>query len=258
MLRGRSQLNAKTAACPVRPDHKVGQARTVDQADPDHRDHRASPANHHRKFASLPPRHRADRADLAKQENPVHKARPATRDQLARPAIAAKTDNQADQAHKDHQAHQATLAQTDHEAIQARPLSALQQLPEIPDPPALMDHPDQLVNQARRVTTAPPVPLDRKDHLAPTVDPAKMVLQETKDHPAQTAHAENRVSARNTAPWTAVSSSKTAQDAKTDQFIISFLQSWHTDVGYGERLLLFAVDPPIHLLLLFTYFATKT
>jgi hypothetical protein len=166
--------------------------------------------------------------------------------------MLAKTDNLADLAHKDHPDHLATLAQTDHEVTLARQLSALQPPPATPAPLALMDHPAQLVNPARKATMAPQVPQDPKVHLVPMAAPAKMVLPETKDHPAQTDHEENRVSARNIARWTAVSSSKTEQGAKTDlvprrRFIISFLQSWQTDVGYGERLLLLAIDPPITL-----------
>jgi hypothetical protein len=230
----------------------------VDQADPELQDHLASLANHHQKSALLPRPHHANHAHLANLASQDHKVLPATPAQLEIQATLAKMVNQAAQARKVHPAHQATQVLMDHEVIQVRQLSALQPLPETPDPPAQMDHLAQLVNQAPKETMATQEAQAPKAHQAQLAAQAKMVLPETKDHQVQMDPKENRVSARNTALWTAVSSSKMEQDVKNlaHHFSRSFLQSRLTN-GYGERSLLFAVDPFL-LLLIFSYLKQRS
>jgi hypothetical protein len=168
--------------------------------------------------------------------------------------MLAKMDNQVDLDRKDHPDPPEIPAVTDHEVNQARQLSALHLLPAIPDPQDPMDHPAPLVNQAPKATMAIQVLQVPKVHPAQLAVPAKMVIPVIKVHPDPMAPKANRVSARNTALWTAVSSSKMAQDAKKPTFnFLSFLQSRRTN-GYGERLRLFAINPTIHLLFTFLYF----
>jgi len=252
--KGRCLEDATTAACPDRQDHQADQAKMVDQADQELQDHQASLANHHQKSALPLPFHHANHAHQANPANPDPKVLPATPAQLVTQVTPAKMVTQAAQAHKVPLVHPEIQVAMDHEVIQARQLSALQQLPETQDPPDPMDHQAQLVNQARKETTETQVPQDPKAHQVQLADPAKMVLQATKAHLAPMVPKANRVYARNIAPWTAVSSSKMEQDVKKKcHFLCSFLQSRRKN-GFGERLFLFAINP---YLLFFAIFYFK-
>jgi len=220
----------------------------VDQAVQELQDHRASPANHRRKSASLSRLHRANHAHQAKPANPDPKVHPATPVQLVTQVTLAKTVNQAVPAHKVLLAHPEIQVTMDHEASQARQLSALQLLPETQDPQVPTDHQAQLVNQAPKATMVIPEVQDPKDHQAHLAAQVKMALLVTKDHPVPMDPKENPVYARNTAPWMEASSSKMEQDVKNQilfgrHSLFSFLQSRRKTNGYGERLFLFAINP---------------
>jgi len=161
--------------------------------------------------------------------------------------MQAKMEHPEAQARKDQTAHLATLAQTDHEVTPEYQLLALQLLLVTPDLLDLTDHPAQLVNPDLVVTTEPPALPVQRDHPDQTEDPARMVLPATKAHPDQMVQRESLVFARNTALWTAASSSKTEQDVKkrlshlNHWSVTSFLQSRSN--GYGESSLLLAIHP---------------
>jgi len=229
----------------------------VDQADQALQVHLDSLANHHQKTSLLSLHHHANHAHQANPASPDLKVHPATPVQLETQVTLAKMVNQAVPAHKAHPAHPEIQVTMVHEVIQARPLSALQPLPETKDPQVPMDHQAQPVNQALKETMATQVAQDPKAQQVQLAAQAKMVLQATKDHPAPMDPKENRVFARNIALWTAAFSSKMEQDVKIKilferhSFFSSFLQS-RQKIGYGERLFLFAIDP--HHLLLFIIF----
>jgi len=242
--RGRCRRSARTAACLVHLDHPENRAETENPVDLARPDHLASLANHRRKSARSSRHHPASHVHLANLANLDLKAHLAIRDHLDHLATLAKTANLAALDLKDHPDHPDHPAQTAHEANLANQLSALQLLPATPDQLAQTDLQDQLVIQERKETTVPLATQAPRAHQDLLVQMARMEHLATKDHLDPTDQRESRVSAPNIAPWTAVSSSKTAQDAK--RIARDFLQNRRR--GYGESLLLFAVYPALYQL----------
>jgi len=179
-----------------------------------HRDHRDSQASHRTRSASSSRHRHAGRVHREKLENQDRKDHPAIQAHPDHQAIPAETEVQEAQDRKARPAHQEIQDLMDPVVTQVHQLLALQQHPEIQDQRDQTDHQATLEIQDRKETTALPAIPDPKARPDQTVDPAKMAPQETKDHPAQMDHQENVVSARNTAPSTVVSSSKTAHGVK--------------------------------------------
>lgn len=199
------------------------------------------------RFASLSHLHHAGRVHRAALANPDPKVLPAIQDHPDGPATPAKTAAQEAQDLRGHQVHPEIPVQMDHEVNQVSQQSALPQHPETLDQPDPTDHPAQPVNQVRKATTALQATPDPKDHPDRLAAQAETAVQETKAHPVPTDQPESGVSARNTAPWTAASSSKTAQGVKRRiSTTTSFLQSDRN--GFGECLLLLATHTTLLLL----------
>lgn len=117
---------------------------------------------------------------------------------------------------RDHPVHQEKLDHPDHPEMpdHQQPMShsrlESQESQEIPDH---KDHPDHPEMPAKMEKQDHPDQRDRKAH---PVQPAPTVNQAHKDHPDHQETKARRVSARNTAQWTAVFSSRTEQDDKPD------------------------------------------
>jgi hypothetical protein len=245
--RGRCRADARTAACPVRPDRPDDRVRTEGLDAPVHPDHRASQANRRTRFASISHLHRAGHVHRAAPANPDPKVLPAIQDHPDRLATLAETAAQEALDLKDHPVHPEIPVQMDHAVNQVSQQSALPQHPETLDQPDPMDHPVKPGNQDKKETTVNQATPDPKDHPDRLAAQAKMGVQETKAHPVPTDQPESGVSARNIAPWTAASSSKTAQGVKRRiSTTTSFLQSDRN--GFGECLLLLATHTTLLLL----------
>jgi len=211
--RGRRRV-AKTAACPVFLVRQESQERTVNRVNLDHPAHQASLAAHRWRFADLSLLRHANRAHRVQLDLLVHQANQEHQDPTATLAIQARM------AALDHPAHQDPTAQADHLARTERkdhPVpqpSQFHQLPVMPAHQPKMDHQDPPVNQVHLAQTALQAQLVPKAHPGLLDHQATMALQETKDHLVQMDPRESQVFAPNTAPPTAVSSSRMAQGDK--------------------------------------------
>jgi hypothetical protein len=129
---------------------------------------------------------------------------------LALPAVPDQMRLPANQAPKDHPAHPENQDPMDHPATQERPPRTSrsdQDHPESPEMQDPRDHPAQLESPAKMANQDHP---DRKDRRARPDHLERMDSPDHKDHPAHPVHRARRASARNTAPWTAAYSSRTA------------------------------------------------
>jgi hypothetical protein len=211
--RGRRRV-AKTAACPVFLVRQESQERTVNRVNLDHLAHQASLDAHRWRFADLSLRRHANRAHRVQLDLVVHQANQEHQ------APTATLATQAKMAALDHPAHQDPTAQADHLARTERKEDPVpqpfqfHQLPVMPARQPKMDHQDPPVNQVHPAQTALQAQLVPKAHPALLDPQATMALQETKDHQVQMDPRESQVFAPNTAPPTAVSSSRMAQGDK--------------------------------------------
>lgn len=178
-----------------------------DLADPDHLDLPDSPAARHQS-ARNPPSHHAENAhpespetlDLLESLDPL--------DVPATLAAAETMDHQDLPDPTDHPDPTETQAAMDHPVSLAVPLRASPSSLETPDHLESLDHldfPETTDPQDETVNLAALDPEDHPDllaHLDPTANPVDPALE---DHPVCKASV---VSAPNTAPWMAVSSSR--------------------------------------------------
>lgn len=156
-------------------------------------------------------------AGHAHQDHQVHLVHPESLAHLAPTVNLAALEKMVEMDHPvqpDPTEHLVPPDRMERRDLPVRPPS-LFQLPLVMwDPLAKMAH---LVHQAQMVPlaqTEAPAQLETKAHPAQPDPLATMVLQETRDHQAQTDPRENRVYAPNIAPPMAVSSSKTEQGDK--------------------------------------------
>ena len=209
---GKCQEDATAAAYLEALEDKANQENRANQEDPEHLDHQDSLVVRHKRSVFIRQNHHAPNAQLENQAHRVHLVYLAVLDPtdplaaLARMAVLEK---------KDH------LEMPDQLALQAK-TDLLDHLVHRPSGchlhlvtkvhPAMMEHQDYPVTLENLVTMAPLARPDPKVHLAPLVHQARTEVQETKAHPVQTDPRESQVSVQNTAPSTAVSSSRTVLD----------------------------------------------
>jgi len=204
------RLPALAAACPAFLAHQEFQARTADQANLVPQAQPVFQADHHQ-TASQSRRHHASHALQAHQAQLARLARQEMLDPLAHRVDPARTDPTATQAQPAQLAQLAQQAQTEMLAQPAR-ISRSSQLSLVTLDPLVMTAPlDRRARpemQAKMVLLVDPAQLAIKDQTDQTVPPVPMELQ---DQQAHLATPERRVPARNTARWTAVSSSRAAR-----------------------------------------------
>lgn len=204
------RLPALAAACPAFLARQEFQARTADQAK---RVPLAQPvfqADHHQ-TASQSRRRHASLALRAHQAQLDRLARQEMLDPLAHRVDPARTDPTATQAQPDQPDQLDQPAQTEMLAQPARIRRSSQLSLVTPDQlvmTAPLDRRARQAMQAMMVLLVAPAQLARKDQTDQTAHPVPM---EQLDHQAHLATPERRVPARNTARWTAVSSSKEAR-----------------------------------------------
>lgn len=208
--------DARTAACPVTPDHKAIQARTDDQANRVYPARPDFPASHRKRSATI------SHPLLAKLAHPEHPELQAHLDQQEDPAptatqaLPAKTEDPAQQAHLAQQAAQAQPVAQERRDQPAHQQPAPQPPPAMQAQPEKTDQPDQPAPTAPQETMVDPAQPDPRDHPAKLVTQAPMPAPETKDHQAPTETEASPVSAPSTAPPMAAFSSKMAHDDKRD------------------------------------------
>ena len=196
------------AVCLASLDHREPAENPASQANPEHQapqEIQASPQRHHANRplhprASRVPRGHPDLQDL--QEAQAIQAKLALQD------VQELMLLQAAQDHADHQAHRESpvqLVQTESQAClrnQNHSCQENQESPAIKDQADLQDHLDHQDKTDHQDQQA------RRESQARTEPPGRTVKLDQQDLQEAAEHKARRVSARNTAPWTAVSSSK--------------------------------------------------
>lgn len=173
--------------------------------------HLASPVVHHQ-FATS---QRSPHAETVHLDNP---ATPALLESLeilahlASPVVQATMDHQALLDHRDPLVHLAIQVATDHVETQAGQPSRRLLYPAIPDSLANPDHLVFLVTLASLVVTVSLVHLVTAAHPDHLVHQARLASPVILDQKARPDSRASVVSARNTARWTAVYSSRTAHE----------------------------------------------
>lgn len=198
--------NAVAEAKPVRQDLlaiQVGQATLARQAAQETQE------DHPNKFANRPHHHRVTHVQLAHldlQELLDQLVMPVQTDNLDKEAVTQLQDLLDLQDHQDNQAPQVTLELQVNQAPLPNPKKAAQEPQDQRETPDHQDHQDLLVNQDNQEAQANPVAKDQTETQEPQETTDSPVNQDRQE--AQAA-AARRVFARNTAPWTVVSSSRT-------------------------------------------------
>lgn len=201
-----------TAALAERPDHRAHQEPLDDQATPEHQEAQETQADLLNRFVS---------SQLVRHASRARKDHPDLQDQLERQEMPDPTDTQAtqeahrNQVHQDHpdrpvnQEAPDNLEDPDSQERQ-RSLSRPTQDPlghqEMLDHRADPDSQEDLVSQEGQAHRDQRDRQAHQDHQETTDSPVSQVSLDSPEAP------ERRVSARSTAPSTAVSSSKMEQD----------------------------------------------
>jgi len=133
---------------------------------------------------------------------------------LVKTAVQAKMVLQAQPVHQVHQAAQDNQAEMDPEVMQVEMPKDQNHNLEIKVQMAQMENQAPLVPKVNPVKMVAKAQMDPKVHQAQLVMEAQTVEPETKDHQANPANQEKRVSVQNIVPSMVESSSKMAQDDK--------------------------------------------
>jgi len=212
---------APTAAAEVKPDHQ-DHLETLDaQETPEHQAAQATQDAHPLKFANRPLHHLATLAQLDRQDHQEPPALQEMLDQTANPDKEAAALNQDPLDHQDHQDHlvsQETQEPQDNPDSQPSPKKPDQDSQAQLETPDHQDHQAQLDSQDSQEAQEPQ---DRKDLQETPELQETTVSQVIQAKPATQEAPARRVFARNTAPWTAVSSSRTELVAVKRPLVLS-------------------------------------
>lgn len=200
--------------CPANQDHKAHQERMVNLESLELPARQETPESHQQPHVNLPLHPHASLVHKGHRDLPVHQEAQATQERLApqddqelmpHPEVLDQED------HLDHPESPDQLAPMENQESPPNPnhwFQANQENPETKDPP---DHP---ARQELQEMMDHPDPLEAKENQAPMEPQDKMDKLDQLDPPEEQAQQERRVSARNTAPWTVESSSRTVRVVK--------------------------------------------
>jgi len=214
----RPLANARVAVCQA---NRVHQVRMVNPESPENQEHPALLApleKHQNQHVTFQPHHRASRARLVHLAHQDLLAMLAIPDHQEHPEDRDLTLHQANQVRRVHQVHPVSLAATVRPVNPAHQQSTNHSNPEIQDHPETLDlkaHQVLLDHLVRTVYQDHKDQRVRRDHLE---NLARTVCQANPVHQENLALRGRRVFAPSTARWTAVSSSRMAQEDKRSIF----------------------------------------
>jgi len=205
--KGKPAALATTAASLAPRVLQAPQAITANQALQASQVNLDSPVVHHQ--SACPRSHRsANHAHLVLQDPLDLRESQELLEPVANRATPAKTVAQAPLVHKVLQAHLVSPVRTDPQAMLGSLLSRPRPPPESPALRVPLDLKDHLDRTAAQELMASPVALDPRDPQAPMDSLATQAKTASQDRKDPQDRPERRVSARNIAPWTEVSSSR--------------------------------------------------